>query len=223
VSAAVAVEDLRRDFGERSVLRDVTVELATGETLTVFGPNGAGKTTLLRILAGLLRPGPGRVAVLGAELPGEAWKIRGRIGFVGHEPLLYRELTGRENLRFHARLHGLDRCGAEGRIERLLDAVKMDRRADEPVRWLSRGMAQRLALCRAALHEPDLLLLDEPASHLDKDSAAAAESLIGRSSGRTRVLVTHDFRGGVEEADRVLALTHRGEVSYQGPAEGFAP
>jgi heme exporter protein A len=219
---AVLVEGLHRDFGDRPVLRDIRVELASGESLTVLGPNGAGKTTLLRILAGLLRPGPGRVSVLGADLPGEAWRVRGRIGFLGHDPILYRDLTGRENLRFHARLHGLAGDAGE-RINRLLDAVKMGRRADEPVRWLSRGMAQRLAVCRCVLHEPDLLLLDEPASHLDPDAVDAVEPLIGRGSGRTRVLVSHDVERAVAEADQVLALGHGGDVAYRGPAGGYRP
>ena len=103
----VAVAGLRRDYGERTALAGVDIELAAGETLVVLGPNGAGKSTLLRVLATLLRPSAGEVAVLGCALPREAWKLRGRIGYLGHEPLLYRDLSGRENLRFHARLHGI--------------------------------------------------------------------------------------------------------------------
>ena len=153
---AIAVARLRRDYGERPALRDVTLELAAGETLAVLGPNGAGKTTLLRVLAALLRPTAGEVSVLGCSLPREAWKLRGRVGYLGHEPLLYRDLTGVENLRFQARLHGLEDLGTE-RISRLLDWVGMSRHADDLVRSLSAGMVQRLAVCRAALHEPDLL------------------------------------------------------------------
>ena len=177
------------------MLRDVTLELRQGETLAVLGPNGAGKTTLLRVLATLLRPTAGEVSVLGCALPREAWKARGRIGYLGHEPLLYRDLTGAENLRFHARLHGLGGEAAE-RIAELLDRVGMSRRAGELVRNLSAGMVQRLAVCRAVLHEPELLLLDEPRSHLDPEAAAMVEPLLGSAPGRTRVLVTHDIDAG---------------------------
>src|SRR4051812_49775473 len=115
--------------------------------MVVLGPNGAGKTTLLRILATLLRPSEGTVSVLGCSLPGEAWRLRGRIGYLGHEPLLYRELTGRENLRFHARLHGIEAEAAETRIAILLEAMAIERRADERTSQLSAGMRQRLAIC----------------------------------------------------------------------------
>src|SRR5207247_4770415 len=115
---------LWREFGDRAVLRDVTLEVPAGRTLAVLGPNGAGKTTLVRVLATLLRPTAGEVSVLGCSLPGEAWKARGRIGYLGHEPLLYRDLTSAENLRFHARLHGLPADGAE-RLARVLDSVRM--------------------------------------------------------------------------------------------------
>jgi ABC-type multidrug transport system ATPase subunit len=180
--------------------------LAAGESLLVLGPNGAGKTTLLRVLATLLRPSAGEVRVLGAHLPGEAWKARGRIGFLGHEALLYRDLSGRENLRFHASLHGMRGTAAEDRIDELLIAVGMERRADERVAELSAGMRQRLALCRCVLHEPELLLLDEPDSNLDADGRELAGALIGPRPGRTRVLVSHDPERFLPEADQVLRL-----------------
>ena len=210
---AVAVAGLRRDFGERTALDGVSFELALGELLVVLGPNGAGKTTLLRILATLLRPGGGEVRVLGAKLPGEAWKARGRIGFLGHEPLLYRDLSGRENLRFHARLHGLGGPGGEARIDALLTAVGMERRADQRVAELSAGMRQRLAVCRCVLHEPELLLLDEPDSHLDAEGRELARSLIGPGEGHTRVLVTHDPERALPDADQVLRLGAGGRVA----------
>jgi heme exporter protein A len=203
---AVAVAGLRRDYGERAALDGVEISLAAGESLLVLGPNGAGKTTLLRILATLLRPSAGEVRVLGARLPGEAWKARGRIGFLGHEALLYRDLSGRENLRFHARLHGLRGEAAEARIGELLGAVGMERRADERVAELSAGMRQRLALCRCVLHEPELLLLDEPDSNLDADGRELAQELIGPRLSRTRVLVSHDPERFLPEADQVLRL-----------------
>jgi len=186
-----------------------------GQTLGVFGPNGAGKTTLLRVLAALLRPHAGSVRVAGAALPEEAWKLRGRVGYLGHDPLLYRELTARENLRFHARLHGV----APERVEALLDAVGMGRRAGDPVRQLSRGMVQRVAAARAVLHDPPLLLLDEPGAGLDPAAVELLEPLIGRASGRTRVLVTHDVDGGIAESDVALGLRAGRQVVAGAAAE----
>jgi ABC-type multidrug transport system ATPase subunit len=203
---AVSVAALRRDYGERTALAGVDLELGRGETLLVLGPNGAGKTTLLRILATLLRPSGGEVQALGCSLPGEAWRLRGRIGLLGHEPLLYRDLSGRENLRFHARLHGLRGEAAEARIEALLAAVAMERRAEERVAELSAGMRQRLAICRCILHAPELLLLDEPDSHLDADGRELARALIGPGEDRTRVIVSHDPERFEAEADQVLRL-----------------
>jgi heme exporter protein A len=220
-AAAVEVDGLWREFADRPVLRDVTLSVPTGQTVALLGPNGAGKTTLLRILATLLRPTSGSVSVLGCELPRDRWRARGRIGLLGHEPLLYRDLTGAENLRFQARLHGLPGDGT-GRIAALLEQVRMSRRADELVRNLSAGMVQRLAVCRALLHEPELLLLDEPTSHLDPEAAALVEPLLGAASGRTRVLVTHDVNAGLAEADLVLALRAGGSVAYAGPASGLS-
>src|SRR4029078_9503159 len=129
---ALVVRGLWREFGETPGLRDVAFELSRGGTLAVLGPNGAGKTTLLRMLATLLRPTAGEVSVLGCSLPRESWRARGRIGYLGHEPLLYGDLTGAENLRFAARLQGLG-AGAPGRIAELVDRVGMSRRADEQV------------------------------------------------------------------------------------------
>jgi heme exporter protein A len=218
--AAVSLRSLRRDYNERPVLRDVSIELAPGQTLAVIGPNGAGKSTLLRILATLLRPTAGEAEVLGAGLPREAWKVRGRIGYLGHEPLLYRELSVRENLEFNARLHGGESHGE--RISSLLEAAGLAPRAGELVRNLSAGMLQRAAICRALLHEPGLLLLDEPRSHLDLGAAAIVEELLGPAGERSRVLVTHEIESGLAEADRVLALRTDGSVAYAGAATGLA-
>ncbi|HUA75482.1 MAG TPA: heme ABC exporter ATP-binding protein CcmA [Solirubrobacteraceae bacterium] len=212
-AAVVEVEGLARHYGEREALSGVSLSLPAGQTLVVFGPNGAGKTTLLRILATLLRPHGGEVRVLGSRLPEEAWAVRGRIGLLGHEPLLYRELTARENLRFHARLHD----AGEGRVEELLAAVRMSERGDEPLRTLSRGMVQRVAVARAVLHDPELLLLDEPRSNLDPAAVELVEPLIGAASGRTRVICSHDPGGGLAEADLVLGL-REGRHAMLAPA-----
>jgi heme exporter protein A len=199
---AVALAGLGRAYGERVALADVSLDLPAGRTLVVFGPNGAGKSTLLRILATLLRPHAGTALVLGRDVAREGWAVRGRIGLLGHDPLLYRELTARENLRFHARLHDV----AGERIEALLEATGLADRADEPVHTLSRGLTQRVAVCRAVLHDPALLLLDEPRANLDPRSIELVEPLIGRASGRTRVVTSHDPRGGLAEADVALGL-----------------
>ena len=211
--AAIELEGLERRYGERTALAGVSVRVAQGQTVAVFGANGAGKTTLLRVLAGLLRPHAGAARVLGAHLPGESWRVRGRVGYVAHEPLLYRELSGRENLRYHARLHG----AAPERVAEVLAAVGMERRADDPLRDLSRGMVQRLAVARAVLHDPPLVLLDEPRAGLDPAAAELLEPLIGRTSGRTRVLVTHDVEGGLRESDLALGL-RGGRQAFARPA-----
>lgn len=209
---ALELRGLERRYGERPALQDVTLDLELGRTLVVFGPNGAGKTTLLRVLAGLLRPHAGEVRVLGAQLPHEGWRARGRVGLLTHEPLLYRELSARENLRFHARLHGL----APDRVDEALEAVALRLRADDPIAELSRGMVQRAAVARAVLHDPALLLLDEPLANLDPAAAAVLEPLIGRSSGRTRVVTSHDPAGGLAEGDVALGL-RAGRVALLAP------
>jgi heme exporter protein A len=212
---AVQLESLGRAYGERVALQGVTLALPSGDTVAVFGANGAGKTTLLRILATLLRPHAGTATVLGCTLPGQGWKVRGRVGLLAHEPLLYRDLTVRENLRFHARLHGV----SEVRIGELLEMVGIARRADDPVHTLSRGMAQRAAICRATLHAPDVLLLDEPLANLDPGGALAVAPLIGRQAGPARVLISHDVEQGLHEADWVLGLRGGRQAFFASAAE----
>ena len=212
------LDGLTRNYGERAALEDVTLTLTAGRTLVVFGPNGAGKTTLLRVLATLLRPHSGRVRVLDCELPDEAWRVRGQVGLLGHEPLLYRELSARENLRYHARLHNV----AEERVEERLAAVAMIDRADEPVRTLSRGMIQRVAVARATLHDPELLLLDEPYANLDPAAIELVEPLIGATSGCTRVVASHDPSRGLAESDVVLGL-RGGRAQMLADATSVAP
>jgi heme exporter protein A len=199
---AIELRGLARHFGERTALQDVTLSLPAGATLAVLGRNGAGKSTLLRILATLLRPHAGEVELLGEPLPRRAFAVRAKLGLLAHEPLLYRDLTGRENLRYHARLFSV----ADQRVDEVLEAVEMTARADDPVRSLSRGMVQRLAVCRAVLHTPRLLLLDEPRANLDPGAGALVEPLIGRAAGVTRVLTSHDPRAALAEADLVLGL-----------------
>jgi heme exporter protein A len=199
---AIELRGLTRHFGERTALRNVSIEVPEGATLAVLGHNGAGKSTLLRILATLLRPSAGEVSVFGEQLPRRGFAVRGRLGLLGHEPLLYRDLSARENLRYQAALHQVGR----ERIEEILNAVGIERFADEPVRSLSRGMVQRVAVCRAVLHRPRLLLLDEPRANLDPAASEALEPLIGRASGCTRVVTSHDPLAARSEADLVLGL-----------------
>src|SRR3954447_25512132 len=145
MAPAIELDGLTRRLGAREVLAGVTLSLQEGQTLVVFGPNGAGKTTLLRVLATLLRPHGGSARVLGGDLPDDGWRVRGRLGLLGHAPLLYPDLSPRENLRFYARLHGV----APARVEELLDRVGLAARGDDPVATYSRGMVQRAALARA--------------------------------------------------------------------------
>lgn len=199
---AIELDGLTRRYGYRTALDAITLSVPAGDTLVVFGPNGAGKSTLLRVLATLLRPHAGSVRILGEALPERAWAVRGHIGLLTHDPLLYGDLSARENLRFHARLHGV----RPERVDELLAQVKLERRADEPVHTYSRGMLQRAAACRAVLHDPAILLLDEPRANLDPGAVELLEPLVGRRSGRTRVLTSHDPAAGLAEADLVLGL-----------------
>jgi heme exporter protein A len=211
--AAVEVERLARHYGEREALSDVSLTLERGQTLAVLVPNGAGKTTLLRILASLLRPHGGDVTVLDRRLPGESWQLRGQVGLLAHEPMLYRSLSARENLDFHARLHGVGR----ERVTGLLEQLGLSDRAGEPLRSFSRGMVQRVAIARTVLHDPELLLLDEPYANLDPAALHLVGPLIGSDSGRTRVLCSHDPAAALREADVVLGLRD-GRVAVGGAA-----
>jgi heme exporter protein A len=203
---AIDLAGLRRDFGDRTALASIRARLEPGESMAVLGPNGSGKSTLLRILAGLLRPSGGEVSVLGCALPRETHLLRGRVGYLGHDPLLYRDLSPRENLNLVAALHGLDPVVARTRIEHLLETVGIARRGDDRVAELSAGMKQRVDICRSALHEPELLLLDEPDAHLDSEARLLIEPLIAAGSGRSRVVVSHDREAATAGADLVLEL-----------------
>ena len=215
---AIELRGVARFFGERIALRNISVIVPAGATLAVLGRNGAGKSTLLRVLATLLRQHAGEVSLLGEPLPRRAFAVRGRLGLLAHEPLLYRDLSSRENLRYHARLHGVS---AE-RVEDLLREVGMERRGDEPVRLLSRGMVQRVAVCRAVLHDPEILLLDEARANLDPGASELVEPLLGRASGRTRVITSHDPQAALAEADFALGLRD-GRPTFSLPADQVTP
>lgn len=194
------------------------VALAEGEILAIVGPNGAGKTTLLRMLATLQRPDRGELAVAGCALPDQAIRARGRIGYLGHDPLVYLDLTAWQNLELFADLYRIP--DPRGRIEELLDEVGLLSRAFEPVRAFSRGMAQRLGIARLLLHRPGLLLLDEPHAGLDAPGAALLGRLLGQD--RSVVMVTHDVERAVELADRIVVM-RAGRVRFeQSTATGSA-
>lgn len=197
---AVAVE---KWFGHQPAVSGVSFGLRAGEFLTLFGPNGAGKTTLLRLLAGSLRPSSGEVRLAGVMLDRDEHAWRRRIGVLSHQTFLYGQLTAAENLRFYGRLYGL--TDVEARIDHRLVEVGLQDRRDAQVRTLSRGMQQRLALARTLLHDPDLVLLDEPYTGLDPHAARMLRGVLEKlkDGRRTVVLVTHNISQGLELADRV--------------------
>jgi heme exporter protein A len=182
----ISCSGLVRRYGERTALAGIDLEVASGEVVLLTGENGAGKTTLLRILATVLRPTEGSVRVAGSELPGEAMAARPRIGYAGHEPLVYPLLTAAENLELYAALYGCDASA----VPAALDRVGLADRADDSVTDLSRGMRQRLALARATLHSPVLLLLDEPTGGLDEDGRELLFGLL--RGGISAVVSTHE-------------------------------
>ena len=225
-ASAISAVGLRKDYGDRSVLRGVDVSVPWGQTAVLFGTNGAGKTTLLRILAGLSRPDAGDVHIAGLRMRRSGGRARTQVGFVGHQTLLYNDLTCRENLVFYAKLYGVNRLSGRvdrlsggvdrrpGRVDHVLEQLNLADRADRRVRTLSHGMQKRLSVARAILHEPPVLLLDEPESGLDTDSVTALGDLLKdwAASGKSALLTTHSAEIGQAWADRVLTL-ERGRLS----------
>jgi heme ABC exporter ATP-binding subunit CcmA len=210
---------LRRSFGRVRVLRDVDLTLTAGEALAVAGPNGAGKTTLLRLLAGLMRPSGGTIAMLGRPLARIDAAARRLIGLVSHHSLLYDDLTLAENLTFAARLYGLDR--PRERAIAALDAAGLGTRAGESPRRLSRGLAQRAAIARAMLHGPRILLLDEPFTALDAVSAERLRVELRRrlADGLGLVIVTHHLAEVWDVAARVAVMVE-GRWAADEPRRG---
>lgn len=207
--------------GARKTLRDVSFSLEAGQHLVVFGSNGAGKTTLLRILAMLDRPSTGSVAVHDGEAELDAIEARARMGLVTHAPQLYLELTAEENLLLFARLYGVPDAAA--RVTELLDAVGLLHRRADVVRGFSRGMLQRMAIARALVSDPDILLLDEVYSGLDPRGADVVRGLVRRDSSRRIIVeVSHDFESGYADCTDVLLLD-RGRVSGLLARDALAP
>ncbi len=220
--AAICARGLSRSYAARRALRDVSFELPCGASLAVLGSNGAGKSTLLRILAGLERPSAGGFSLFGLDAKEQGDALRARIGFLTHRPMFYLDLTPEENLLFFARLYGVQdprACVAE-----LLEAVELAHRADDRVRGFSRGMLQRLALARALVADPELLLLDEPYAGLDPRAASIAERIVSQSRGaRTVVTVSHDPRTAYARASHVMVLCAGRLSVFEETAPGAFP
>jgi heme exporter protein A len=210
-AAVVRAEGLVRAFGRTPVLSGVDLRVDAGEVVALLGPNGAGKTTLMRILALLLRPAAGRLSLFDADTPAPA--LRRRIGYVAHETFCYPDLTAAENLTFYAELFHVPQAPA--RVTELLAWAGLAGATDRPVRTYSRGMAQRLALVRALVHRPDLLLLDEPFSGLDTGGVMALQARLAElaAAGHTVVLTTHDLERAATIATR-FAILHRGRIAW---------
>lgn len=210
---AIAVEGLVKAFGSRKALDGVSFSVPEGAFLSVFGANGAGKTTLLRVLAGLARPSAGEVRVAGFDLREEPEEARARIGLVSHAPMMYPDLTAEENLSFYAELYGV--ADPRGRARELLEAVGLSHRRLDPVRAFSRGMAQRASIARALVHDPQVVLLDEPYSGLDPHAAGVLDSLVaGLRGGRTFAMVSHDPAKGLGMCTHALVLAGGRAVEF---------
>jgi len=203
---------LVKHFGLKPVLRGVDFQVERGEFVALLGPNGAGKTTLLRILASLARPNMGTVRVAGYDLPRQAASVRSMLGVVSHLPLLYGDLSAEENLRFYGRMYGVPHL--ERRAGEVLELVGLRAQRRELVRAFSRGMQQRLSIGRAILHDPELMLLDEPYTGLDQDAALMLDDLLREviTRGRTVVMTSHDLSRAASLAPRIDILS-RGVIS----------
>lgn len=208
----ITVKKLVKRFGLKTVLRGVDFDVQPGEFVALLGPNGAGKTTFLRILASLSRPSLGEVNIAGYKLPSQAAQVRARLGVVSHLPLLYGDLTADENLRFYARMYNIP--DYELRVSEVLEMVGLDARRRDLVRTFSRGMQQRLAIGRAVLHDPDVVLFDEPYTGLDQDASSMLDDVLRTvaAKGRTVVMTSHDLARAEDLATRFDILS-RGVIS----------
>jgi heme exporter protein A len=208
----ISVKKLVKRFGLKTVLRGLDFEVQEGEFVALLGPNGAGKTTFLRILASLSRSTMGDVCIAGYHLPAQAAAVRRNLGVVSHLPLLYGDLTAEENLRFFGKIYGVLELGK--RIEEILELVGLASRRRELVRTYSRGMQQRLAIGRAILHDPDVLLFDEPHTGLDQDACDMLDRLLREvaGQGRTVVMTSHDLARVEDLASRFDVLS-RGVIN----------
>ena len=208
----IKVRKLIKRFGLKTVLRGLDFHVEQGEFVALLGPNGAGKTTFLRILASLSRPTMGGVSIAGYRLPDQASAVRRRLGVVSHQPLLYGDLTAEENLRFYGRMYGVGNL--KQRVEEVLELIGLYHRRRDLVRTFSRGMQQRLAIGRAVLHDPEVMLFDEPHTGLDQDASAMLDKVLREvaARGRTVVMTSHDLARAADLASRFDVLS-RGVVT----------
>lgn len=218
----IEVRKLIKRFGVKTVLRGLDFHVKTGEFVALLGPNGAGKTTFLRILSSLSRPTFGDVQIAGWRLPAQAAAVRNRLGVVSHLPLLYADLTAEENLHFYGRMYGVP--DLQARLDDMLDLVGLSPRRRDLVRTFSRGMQQRLSIGRAVLHDPDVLLLDEPHTGLDQDACVMLDSILSEvaAQGRTIVMASHDLARAADLASRFDVIS-RGKIVASKGREEFDP
>lgn len=218
----IKLQGLVKKYGMNLVLRGIDLNVDAGEFVTLVGSNGAGKSTLMRIVATLLRPTSGMVEIGGWLLPQQAGRVRRHIGLVSHYSLLYGDLTAAENLSFFAKLYQLD--NQEERVMAALRKVGLYARQRDAVSTFSRGMVQRLTIARATLHEPDILLLDEPYTGLDQDASQLLDDLLRleHEKGRSILMITHDLSHGLNLCDRV-AILNRGKIVHDVDSRATSP
>ncbi len=216
----IEIRGLTKTFGHQHALRNIDLDIGTGEIVALLGPNGAGKTTLLRVLATLLKPSTGSIRINGMNLTDAGPEVRRHIGFLSHQSLLYGDLTVEENLRFFGRLYGVE--SLEVRVDQLLNTLVLADRRHDLVRFLSRGMVQRASLARAILHRPMILLLDEPYTGLDQQAVAILTDTLNNMhrAGHTVVISTHSLDQGLRLSDRIAILA-RGRLVHSAPSAGL--
>ncbi len=218
-STVIAVTGLTKTFGNLYALRNLSFSLNKGEFLTIFGPNGAGKTTLIRILSTITKASSGEIKIADLSFEDDSEKIRRQIGVIAHQTFLDENLTAEENLRFYGKLYDVENLSTK--IETILSEVGLEWRKKDFVRTFSRGMQQRLAIARAMLHEPSILLLDEPYTGLDQHASGMLTNWLNRlrSSEQTILMVTHDLEQGMELADRIAILVE-GQLVFNQEQRG---
>jgi len=210
--SVIEIDNITKIYGYLPVLKQFDLNVERGQFVALLGPNGSGKSTLLRLLSGLSKPTSGVIRIGGWEIPREAQAVRAQIGMVSHKPLLYENLTARENLEFFGSLYNVKDAD---KVMSLLEQVGLSKRADSLVRTFSRGMQQRLSIARALLHDPAVLLFDEPYTGLDQDAAQVLDDLLknAQNAGQTIVMVTHQLERAALLAERIIILS-RGKVAY---------
>ena len=211
---AIEVKGLSKAFGRASVLRNLDLQVPWGEVLTVLGPNGSGKTTLIKVLATLTKPDAGVARIGGLDLAHSGQRVRRAIGVVAHDTLLYDDLTGHENLSFYARMFGLE--GVEERIAEVTERMGVTARLHQRVGTLSHGLKKRFSIARALLHDPLILLMDEPESGLDQEALMMLEEVVSDRTApfRTVLMTTHNLERGLALGHRMAIMAH-GRIAYQ--------